>query len=48
MGVQGLAAIVGTAQYKPQLLTRIGYFDLNQLTSKVEEDVAIAQRWQHR
>lgn len=40
-------AAVATAQYKPQLLTRVGYFDLNQLTSKVQEDVAIAQRWQH-
>jgi hypothetical protein len=32
-------AAVATAQYKPQLLTRIGYFDLNQLTSLVEADI---------
>ncbi len=37
-------AAVATAQYKPQLLTRIGYFDLNQLTPKVEQDIATAQR----
>ena len=36
-------AAVATAQYKPQLLTRIGYFDLNQLTAKVEADIAMAQ-----
>ena len=38
-------AATATAQYKPQLLTRIGYFDLNQLTSKVEQDIAAAQAW---
>jgi hypothetical protein len=38
-------AAVATAQYKPQLLTRIGWFDLNQLTAKVEQDVALAEGW---
>ena len=37
-------AAVATAQYKPQLLTRIGYFDLNQLTAKVQADIDLAQR----
>jgi hypothetical protein len=36
-------AAVATAQYKPQLLTRIGYFDLNQLTAKVEADLQWAK-----
>ena len=39
-------AAVATGQYKPQLLTRVGYVDLNALTSKVEQDVEIADRWQ--
>ncbi|RPI21562.1 MAG: carbohydrate-binding family 6 protein [Acidobacteria bacterium] len=34
-----------TRQYKPQLLNRVGYVDLNQLTSRVEEDIAIARNW---
>ena len=38
-------AAVSTSQYKPQLLTRIGYFDLNQLTTKVEHDIAMADGW---
>lgn len=38
-------AAVATSQYQPQLLTRIGYFDLNQLTMKVREDVVTAQGW---
>jgi hypothetical protein len=38
-------AAVATSQYRPQLLTRIGYVDLNQLTAKVEEDIAIARDW---
>ena len=38
-------AATATAQYKPQLLTRVGYFDLNQLTAKVKQDVEIAQNW---
>jgi hypothetical protein len=36
-------AAVATAQYKPQRLTRVGWFDLNQLTAKVEADIALAQ-----
>ena len=39
-------AAVATSQYRPQLLTRIGYVDLNQLTSKVQEDIALARDWQ--
>jgi hypothetical protein len=38
-------AAVATAQYKPQLLTRVGYVDLNALTAKVEEDVEMARNW---
>ncbi|MCX6618923.1 MAG: hypothetical protein NTZ98_22850 [Acidobacteria bacterium] len=38
-------AATATAQYKPQLLTRIGYFDLNQLTSNVEQDIEFAQNY---
>jgi hypothetical protein len=36
-------AAVATAQYKPQLLTRIGYVDLNALTESVQRDIAIAK-----
>jgi hypothetical protein len=39
-------ATVAAGQYKPQLLTRVGYVDLNALTSKVEQDIDIADRWQ--
>jgi len=38
-------AAVATRQYRPQLLTRIGYVDLNQLTDKVQEDVTLAREW---
>jgi hypothetical protein len=38
-------AATATAQYNPQLLTRIGYFDLNQLTSNVEQDIEFAQNY---
>lgn len=39
-------AAVATSQYKPQKLGRIGYVvDLNALTPKVREDVAIAGDW---
>ena len=41
-------AVVATSQYKPQLLTRIGYFDLNQLTAKVRQDVTTAEGWKPR
>jgi hypothetical protein len=39
-------AAVATRQYKPQLLTRIGYVDLDALTAKVQQDVEIARDWQ--
>ena len=39
-------AATATTQYKPQLLTRMGYFDLNQITPQVEQDIAMAQAWQ--
>jgi len=38
-------AAIATAQYRPQLLTRIGYVDLNALTAKVEQDIEIARNW---
>ena len=41
-------AAVATAQYKPQLLTRIGQVDLNALVSKVEADLAMAREWKPR
>jgi hypothetical protein len=37
-------AAVATRQYRPQLLTRSGYVDLNQLTEKVAEDIALAKK----
>jgi hypothetical protein len=36
-------AVVVAAHYKPQLLTRIGYVDLNALTESVQRDIAIAK-----
>jgi len=41
-------AAAATAQYRPQLLTRIGYVDLSALTEKVREDVEIASEWKPR
>ena len=38
-------ATVATGQYRPQLLNRIGYVDLNALVAKVQEDVAMARDW---
>ena len=38
-------AAVATSQYRPQLLTRIGYVDLNALTEKVAGDIDIAREW---
>jgi len=38
-------AAVATRQYKPQLLNRVGYVDLNALTAKVEQDIEIARTW---
>ena len=36
-------AAVATAQYRPQLLGRIGYVDLNALTESVQRDLAIVK-----
>jgi hypothetical protein len=36
---------VATNQYRPQLLTRIGYVDLNALSAKAEADIEIAKAW---
>jgi hypothetical protein len=36
-------AATTSAQYKPQLLTRIGYVDLNALTESVQRDIVIAR-----
>jgi hypothetical protein len=41
-------AAVATSQYRPQLLTRIGYVDLNALAEKVQADAAIAREWKPR
>jgi hypothetical protein len=41
-----LYAAVATAQYKPQLFNRVGNVDLNALTAKVAQDIAIADAWQ--
>jgi hypothetical protein len=38
-------AAVATAQYKPQLLTRVGFVDLNAITASVAKDVEIARGW---
>jgi hypothetical protein len=38
-----LYAAIATAQYHPELLTRIGYVDLNALTENVQHDIVIAQ-----
>jgi hypothetical protein len=38
-------AAAATAQYKPQLLNRVGYVDLNALTAKVAQDIALAEAW---
>jgi hypothetical protein len=38
-------AAAASSQYRPQLLTRIGYVDLDALTQKVEQDVEIAREW---
>jgi hypothetical protein len=35
-------AAIATQQYRPQLLTRVGYVDLNAITAEVEHDVQIA------
>jgi hypothetical protein len=38
-------AAVATRQYRPQLLTRIGYVDLNALSEQVRGDVEMAKVW---
>ena len=38
-------AAVATSQYQPQKLGRVGAVDLNQLTAKVEADIALAKNW---
>ena len=38
-------AAAATGQYVPQKLGRVGAVDLNKLTAKVEEDIAIATSW---
>ena len=38
-------AEIARSQYKPQLLNRIGYVDLHEITPKVEEDILIARQW---
>jgi hypothetical protein len=41
-------ATAASAQYRPQLLTRIGQVDLNALAEKVRGDVEIADGWKPR
>jgi len=38
-------AAIALSQYKPQLLNRIGFVDLNEITGYVEKDIEIAQQW---
>ena len=38
-------AAVATRQYRPQLLTRVGYVDLNALKEQVAGDIHIARQW---
>jgi len=38
-------AAAAAGQYRPQLLTRIGYVDLNALTAEVQKDVDAARNW---
>lgn len=38
-------AAIATSQYKPQLLNRIGYVDLNEIARYVEADIAMAKDW---
>ncbi|MGQ9762029.1 MAG: hypothetical protein ACUVQH_08975 [Thermogutta sp.] len=38
-------AATARKQYKPQLLNRIGYVDLYEITSYVERDIVIAKEW---
>jgi len=36
---------VATSQYRPQLLTRVGYLDLNGLIENVTADITLAKEW---
>src|ERR1019366_2796958 len=36
---------IATSQYRPQLLTRVGYLDLNGLTENVAADITMAKEW---
>jgi hypothetical protein len=38
-------AATATRQYRPQLLTRIGYVDLSALIEKARQDVEMASNW---
>jgi hypothetical protein len=38
-------AAIATSQYKPQLLNRIGYVDLNDIARYVEADITMAKEW---
>ncbi len=38
-------AAVYASQYKPQLLNRVGFVDIEALTAKVAEDIEIARNW---
>jgi hypothetical protein len=38
-------AAIATSQYRPQLLTRVGYVDLNGLTESVAADIEMAKQW---
>jgi hypothetical protein len=39
-------AAVATHQYRPQLLNRVGYTDLNELIANVAADITLAKQWQ--
>jgi hypothetical protein len=41
-------AAVVSSQYKPQLLTRVGFVDVSALTAKVEQDIKMAGDWQKK
>ncbi len=38
-------ALTYSAQYKPQLLNRVGFVDIDALTAKVAQDIDIAKNW---
>jgi Protein of unknown function (DUF4038)/Domain of unknown function (DUF5060) len=39
-------AAIATSQYRPQLLTRVGYLDLNGLAENAAADIVMAKVWQ--